>query len=714
MPDFEFDSQDKIVQQMSRDGLVQENLVTGEQENISSKKADFEYNPLKAFEKAINVSQEVHSYKKQYSSSGAEELEEDIPENESEYKSSYEQGNFKANKENASEEENKSNEEGEGKKAFNRQKNKTSDKAGSDADEEKKDFKFSRDKKAQPESERFERRNERKLERFDKKIEKADTRVVKRKNKLPARTKLKFEKSYSIDDKDDVKTTGRLKFEKERYTKRQYDSKKRNKKIKKRAREETTKTVGWRSWSQVRRDNRDDIHESELDTVKRVDYQMKKNLNKSVKNISNYSSPYARFQRAQGKADYYYLRRDEIEYKGLPKDQKMMQKQLQKKRYKKAAIQKSMEQGQQKILRHRNLFIRAKDAVMKFVKGVKTFFTIFSSVLTIIIILIALLIGIFILVAIAIGFGGESILRSTYQAGYDQISDCTSYMRYLETNLEERIGKIETEEYPDCYEYVYNLGEINHNAIELISYLAAKYIEFDLEKCRDEIESIFNDMYTLVIEVIEEPRERDMVDEYGQIIYGEDGNPVMETFMAKICYITLEVRPLDEIILERLDAEQKEAFDTYMLSSGGQQVYANCLPDDWSSLISSKFGERIHPITKERTFHNGVDIAVPEGTPLYSSAGGMVTTSAYSDTAGHYIIVTMDNGWSIKYMHLASRDVSAGDIIMRGQFLGETGNSGRSTGPHLHLEVRDANDNPIDPTFMIPSKAVPIIEKERE
>lgn len=710
MPDYEINAQDKIVQKMSRDGLVQENLVTGEQENVSSKKADFEYNALKGVEKAINSTADFHDFRKQYSSSGSEEPEEDIPESESTYKSSYEQGRTETHQKTKDEKKTESEEQKADEKQFNRQKNKTSSQSDNENGKND-DFKFTRgEKKKEDHSEQFERRSARNLEKYDRKIEKAEIKVGKGKKALPTHYRLKFERTIPINNKDKVKGIG-LKFEKKQYTKKQYKNRQRNKRIRREATTETIKGIGWNSWSNVRRGDRDEIHESELSTAKRLLYIDGRGLKKSIRNINKYTNPYAKLDHAKSKANYYSFRRDEIEYKGLPKDQKQLQKQLQKKKYKKAAMQKSLEQGGQRVLRHRNLFTRAKDAVVRLVKAVKTFITLVSSLFTIVIIIFSLIIGIFILAFLAIGMGGEAIIKSTYQAGYDQISDCTAYMKKLETDLEERISKIETEEYPGCYEYIYNLGDINHNPIELISYLAAKYVEFDLEKCQEEIDSIFEEMYTLTIEIKEEPRERAMRDEYGEIIYDFEGNPVMETFMARICYITLEVKPLEDIINERLDTDQKESFDTYMLSSGGQQVYANCLPDDWGSLISSKFGERIHPVTGERSFHTGIDIAVPEGTSLYSSCAGTVTTSAYSDTAGNYIIVTMDNGWSIKYMHLSSREVTAGDTVLRGQFLGETGNTGRSTGAHLHLEVRDTNDNPIDPTFMIPSSSVVIENK---
>lgn len=702
MSDYQFDSQDKIVQQMTRDGLIQENAATGEQERISERKEDYQYNPAKAVETAINAASEIHYYKKLYSSSDEPEPE-DIPEDKSSpYKSPYSHGEYQSsetNQESAStdkedkKEDSKNGKEGD-KENFNRKSS-------------EKDYSFNRKNKK-------DEKIQRKLEKYDRKIEAADKRVEEKLGKIPTvkEKKLKFEKVSSVNKKGEPEGHYRLKYKTERkLTEKEYNKKNTSEKLSQRMALRTYKSALWDSWGAVRSENRDDIHETSLANTRAGLYYGARKFTRAVNNIKSYTNPYSQLKRAESKAGSYRLRRDEAEYKSLPKEQKQYQKQLQKKKYKKAALQKNLTNEQQRIVRHNNIFKRAKEAAARVIKAVKSFLSILCSGLSIVIIVLAVIFGIIILVVIAVSFTGESVIRSTYQADYNQISGCTAYMQSLETDLKERISRIETEECPGCYEYIYNLGEIGHDSISLMSYLAAKYIEFDLDKCSGELDSIFEEMYTLIIEVREEERERPLLDEHGNSVYDEEGNPVNEIFMARICYITLEVKPLEDIVEERLSSEQKEQYDTYMMSGGGQQVYANCLTEDWSRKISSKFGERIHPITGERTFHNGVDIAIPENTPVYSSTPGIVTTSAYSETAGNYIIITMEGGWCVKYMHLNAREVSAGDVIVRGQFIGQSGNTGRSTGPHLHLEVRDAENNPVDPTFMIPGDSV-IIEKE--
>lgn len=723
MPDYELSQQGKTVLQMTRDGLTSENVASGETENVSHKKTDYEYHKQGEIEDAYNEgnqndyfnSQDLNAENQSQASSNTNtvitEDEEDAIE---EYKSPYNHGiyplmddtslsdvkdniadaiyeyrldQYKDNKRRYEYSQRKKSE------AFER--NSKEEELGA---EKKETDEFTREETDSKQYE-FTRGSTSKAKRtkYDKKVEKADKKVRRLQNELPSRKRLKFDKSEK-----------RLKFEKVPLSKTEYLNIR------------SWGKQAWNSWAVSRRQHRDAVPASMMSNTRkglRFAGNTYRRWSKAARTIEKHTDPYAKLERAQEKASNYRMQRDRAEYKKMSPDQKKeqreaqreaqrrSQKRMNKKRLQKAVYNKNVVQGNQEFTKNRKLIVKIKDSIVKLVKMAKTFMSMVGTVIFIISIIAALLLGGVYLLLICLQYGGSAVIESTYQADYYQISDCSAYMQKLETDLKERISKIETEEYPDCYEYIYNLGEIRHNSIELMSYLASKFIEFDLETCQEELNSLFEEMYTLIIEIIEEPREREKRDEYGNIIYDEDGNPVTETFMAKICYITLEAKPLDEIAGNRLTVEEKKYYDTYMLSSGGQQVYGACLVENWDKLISSKFGERIHPITGDRTFHNGIDIAVPIGTSLYSSTSGSITTSAYSETAGNYIIVTMENGWSVKYMHLDTRDVSVGEAIVKGQNIGTTGNTGRSTGPHLHLEVRDADDNAIDPTFIIPSRS---------
>ena len=88
--------------------------------------------------------------------------------------------------------------------------------------------------------------------------------------------------------------------------------------------------------------------------------------------------------------------------------------------------------------------------------------------------------------------------------------------------------------------------------------------------------------------------------------------------------------------------------------------------EDWTDRISSNFGSRLHPIDGTVRQHNGVDIAVPEGTRLYSACSGTVTTARYSDSAGYMVTVTAENGYKVTFMHMKSYIVAANQTIQAG------------------------------------------------
>ena len=116
--------------------------------------------------------------------------------------------------------------------------------------------------------------------------------------------------------------------------------------------------------------------------------------------------------------------------------------------------------------------------------------------------------------------------------------------------------------------------------------------------------------------------------------------------------------------------------------------------------VTSLFGPRTHPVTGKYTNHGGMDIAAPTGTPVYSARAGKVIVSQYSGSYGNYIIVDHGEGYATLYAHLSARNVGVGTKVSAGQLIGKVGSTGRSTGPHLHLELRK-NGEKIDPQSKI-------------
>ena len=112
--------------------------------------------------------------------------------------------------------------------------------------------------------------------------------------------------------------------------------------------------------------------------------------------------------------------------------------------------------------------------------------------------------------------------------------------------------------------------------------------------------------------------------------------------------------------------------------------------------LSSLFAGRIHPITGKPQHHTGIDIPAPSGTDILAAKSGVVTTSTYNNSYGNYVVVSHSDGTSTLYAHMSRRGVSKGEVVTQGQYIGDVGTTGSSTGNHLHLEVR-VNGSRVDP-----------------
>ena len=125
---------------------------------------------------------------------------------------------------------------------------------------------------------------------------------------------------------------------------------------------------------------------------------------------------------------------------------------------------------------------------------------------------------------------------------------------------------------------------------------------------------------------------------------------------------------------------------------------ANAAPNLWpvEGQVTASFGERIDPFNGEGAFHSGVDIGSSYGHPIIAPADGVVTFTEQLGGYGKAIMIDHGNGISTRYGHLSGFAVTAGQAVHRGDVIGYVGSSGRSTGPHLHYEVR-INDTPVNP-----------------
>ena len=103
--------------------------------------------------------------------------------------------------------------------------------------------------------------------------------------------------------------------------------------------------------------------------------------------------------------------------------------------------------------------------------------------------------------------------------------------------------------------------------------------------------------------------------------------------------------------------------------------------------ITSRFGYRSDPFTGVRTFHTGIDLAAPYGTPIKASLAGTVAATGYSAVFGNYVILSHDDGFQTLYGHMSSIGASRGDRVAQGAVIGYVGSTGYSTGCHVHLSV---------------------------
>jgi murein DD-endopeptidase MepM/ murein hydrolase activator NlpD len=154
------------------------------------------------------------------------------------------------------------------------------------------------------------------------------------------------------------------------------------------------------------------------------------------------------------------------------------------------------------------------------------------------------------------------------------------------------------------------------------------------------------------------------------------------------------IYPGEEFFIPGANTSPK--FNATRLSKGKETEFI------WPLLgeITSGFGPRVHPITGKSDFHEGIDIEVEEGTPVHASRMGRVIYKGESSGYGKLIIIE-HNGYRTYYAHLSSIFVYKGQFVEAGQIIGLSGNTGTSTGPHLHFEIR-VRGRPVNPLRYLP------------
>ncbi|MDE6811504.1 MAG: M23 family metallopeptidase [Muribaculaceae bacterium] len=156
-------------------------------------------------------------------------------------------------------------------------------------------------------------------------------------------------------------------------------------------------------------------------------------------------------------------------------------------------------------------------------------------------------------------------------------------------------------------------------------------------------------------------------------------------------------------LLDRLIYSQSQSFDQLREAAGKEDDRISHIPgtlpiDIRSFNLSAGFGIRRNPVTNKQTFHNGLDLACPIGTPVRATADGVVSTASREGEYGNYIVISHGYNYETAYAHLNSVYVKEGQQIKRGDVIGNVGSTGKSFAPHLHYEVRYKNtpENPVN------------------
>jgi len=152
----------------------------------------------------------------------------------------------------------------------------------------------------------------------------------------------------------------------------------------------------------------------------------------------------------------------------------------------------------------------------------------------------------------------------------------------------------------------------------------------------------------------------------------------------------LELTEMLDRLARQVDArtDQLNMLEALLLQSSASRRFMPSLPPILDGWFSSNFGYRIDPFTGQRSFHEGIDFPAEAGTPILAAASGKVVYAEVHPEYGRMVEIDHGNGLVSRYAHASQLAVKEGDLVVAGQRVATVGSTGRSTGPHLHFEVR--------------------------
>jgi murein DD-endopeptidase MepM/ murein hydrolase activator NlpD len=168
---------------------------------------------------------------------------------------------------------------------------------------------------------------------------------------------------------------------------------------------------------------------------------------------------------------------------------------------------------------------------------------------------------------------------------------------------------------------------------------------------------------------------------------GQGGPAILQGRELSVGEVQQMLAELSRILDDR--ADKLGVLDSYLIDESlARKAIPTTMPVPMS-YYSSNYGYRLDPITGRSSFHTGVDLIAPAGTPIVAAAGGVVSTVGFVHEYGQIVEVDHDNGLTSRYAHLSKSLVKVGDVVLKGQPIAHVGSTGRTTGPHLHFEVRE-------------------------
>ncbi|XBX06575.1 peptidoglycan DD-metalloendopeptidase family protein [Enterocloster clostridioformis] len=508
----------------------------------------------------------------------------------------------------------------------------------------------------------------RKAERTAQKLEQAEER-------LPARRKLRMETS---SDPDTGKATKRLKFEKEVKTQRAH--------VKgplpmRPVKAGANMAVGY-AHEKVYQAEEENVgvkaaHRTELVGEAGVRTAYPRHKTALYRRVTKLQQKTAR---ANARAAYQQALQDNP---ALKKNllARMWQKQKLKRQYAKAAreVQKAGK-------RARDTAVTTEKIAVSVVHAVKRH-PVICGVL-ILLLLVAFLITSLFSSFSNIGTGGlGSIAASTYLAEDQDINNAELIYTEWETDLQMQINRVESD-LPGYDEYRYNIGPIEHDPYVLMGYLTSAYQNFTYTQIENVLRQLFNEQYSLSFTEETEIRYRTETS-----IDPETGEETEEEvpYEWHILNVTLTTMPLENLVVSRMDADQKEICEILLQTKGNRQYVKNVFGTNWLPYVTSYYGYRVHPISGEKNYHTGVDIGMSQGTQILAGHDGTVTLAG--EAGGYGLCVAIEgeayegHTLTTKYGHCSQILVSVGQEVKAGDVIAKVGSTGNSTGPHLHLEV---------------------------